>query len=182
MGTNPSYFSGCGDDCPVERVSWEAAQEFVRKLSEKTGQTYRLPSESEWEYACRAGGTFAYCGSDNKDKVAFDEQRDGWKTHPVARKQANAFGLYDMSGSVWEWTEDCWHDNYSGAPNDGNAWVSGESCSWSRVARGGSWYSGARSAAERGLAKSFWDTRGRSNQDPAIVGYTFGLRPARALR
>jgi formylglycine-generating enzyme required for sulfatase activity len=165
----------------VERVRWEHAQEFVRKLSEKTGQTYRLPTESEWEYACRAGGTFAYCGSDEKDKVAFNEQRDGWNTHPVARKQANAFGLFDMSGSVWEWTEDCWHDDYKGAPNDGSAWVIGESCQWSRLARGGSWRSGPRSAAERGFAKSFWDTRGRNNRDPAIVGATFGVRPARAL-
>ena len=136
MGNNPSHFSGC-DDCPVETVSWSDAQAYVRKLSEQTGQRYRLPSEAEWEYACRAGGTHRYCGSDNVDAVAWYKDNSGGKTHPVGRKQANAFGLFDMSGNVWESTEDCLNDSYAGAPTDGSAWLSGN-CS-GRALRGGSW-------------------------------------------
>jgi formylglycine-generating enzyme required for sulfatase activity len=183
MGGNPSYFASCGDNCPVEKVSWSDAQKFVRKLSEKTGQAYRLPSEAEWEYACRAGGSFAFCGSDDPDSIALNRAGHHGKTYPVARKQANAFGLYDMSGNVWEWTEDCWHDNYTGAPGDGSAWIAGGSCSWSRVVRGGSWYSDPRPAAERGIAVGHWDVRGggRPRFPPEVVGFTFGLRPARVL-
>lgn len=183
MGGNPSYFANCGDNCPVERVGWSDAQKFVRKLSEKTGQTYRLPSEAEWEYACRAGGSFAFCGSDDPDSIALNRAGHHGKTYPVARKQANAFGLYDMSGNVWEWTEDCWHDNYTGAPGDGSAWIAGGSCSWSRVVRGGSWYSDPRPAVERGIAAGHWDVRGggRPRFPPEVVGFTFGLRPARVL-
>jgi formylglycine-generating enzyme required for sulfatase activity len=182
MGGNPSYFVGCGDNCPVERVNWTDAQKFVRTLSEKTGQVYRLPSEAEWEYACRAGGSFAYCGSDNEDSIAHRRAGHGNKTHPVAGKQANAFGLYDMSGSVWEWMEDCWHDNYKGAPSDGSAWTTGETCS-RIVVRGGSWFHDPRPAAERGIASFYWDVRaGRANKfPPDVVGYAFGLRPARVL-
>ena len=183
MGNNPSYFVRCGDNCPVERVNWEDAQKFVRKLSEKTGQAYRLPSEAEWEYACRAGGTFTYCGSDNEDSIAHRHESHGNQTRPVAGKQANAFGLYDMSGSVWEWIEDCWHDKYVGAPGDGSAWTAGGSCPSSRVVRGGSWFNSARPAAERGIANHYWDVRGgRYNKfPPEVVGYTFGLRPVRVL-
>ena len=182
MGSNPSYFARCGDNCPVERVSWTDAQKFVRSLSEKTGQAYRLPSEAEWEYACRAGGSFTYCGSDNADSIAHSRASHDNKTLPVAGKQANAFGLYDMSGSVWEWMEDCWHDNYQGAPSDGSAWTTGETCSRS-VVRGGSWFNDPRPAAERGIASFYWDVRaGRANKfPPDVVGYAFGLRPVRVL-
>jgi len=153
MGNNPSHFSSCGDDCPVESVSWDDAQAFVKKLSEQTGQRYRLPSEAEWEYACRAGGKHKYCGNDDVDAVAwhignskvlvkkgglFSKNEYGAnKTYPVAKKRANAWGLYDMSGNVQEWVEDCYHDTYTDAPTDGSAWVSG-SCQ-QRVLRGGSW-------------------------------------------
>ena len=181
MGTNPSYFPNCGDNCPVERVHWQDALEYVRKLSEITGQKYRLPSESEWEYACRAGGTYLYCGSDNKDDVAFNEQRDGWKTRPVAGKQANAFGLYDMSGSVWEWTADCWHDDYSGAPNDGTAWTTGDSCFYgSRVVRSGSWFSGPRPVTERKRAGNLQEWN--SGKSVARDQGAHGLRPLRELK
>jgi len=138
MGANPSYFKLCGSSCPVENVSWNDAQDFVQKLNAKTGKNYRLPSESQWEYACRAGGRHEYCGSDNVDAVGWYDRNSGKSTHSVAGKQPNAFGLYDMSGNVWEWVEDWYHDNYNGAPTDGSAWVSGGEQK-SRVLRGGSW-------------------------------------------
>jgi formylglycine-generating enzyme required for sulfatase activity len=138
MGSNPSNFKQCGASCPVENVSWNDAQEFVEKLNAKTGKYYRLPSESEWEYACRAGGRHEYCGSDSVNTVAWYAGNSGKSTHPVAAKQPNAFGLYDMSGNVWQWVEDWHHNNYGGAPADGSAWVSG-GVQNNRVLRGGSW-------------------------------------------
>lgn len=143
MASTPSYLKECGDECPVEQINWNDAQEFVRKLGELTGKPYRLPSEAEWEYACRAGGKHDYCGSNDIESVAWYSNNSDGKTHPVARKQANAWGLYDMSGNVWEWTEDCWNSSLSGAPTDGKAWVSGQ-CSVGRVLRGGSWGGGPR--------------------------------------
>ncbi len=137
MGSNPSRFKSCGPDCPVENVSWNDAQEFIRRLSQRTGQNYRLPSEAEWEYAARAGTTTAYFWGD-----AFDAGRasNGSQTVRVGSYGANAFGLHDMHGNVWEWVQDVWHDNYSGAPSDGSAWMSGGDQS-RRVLRGGSWNS-----------------------------------------
>ena len=137
MGSSPSRFSSCGDDCPVERVSWNDAREFARRLAEKTGKRYRLPSESEWEYACRAGGTDRFCGGGDAGSVAWLSQNSGGKTQRVAQKRPNAFGLYDMSGNVWEWTEDCWNSSYAGAPSGGAAWLAGD-CS-PRVNCGGGW-------------------------------------------
>ena len=136
MGINPSYFTNCGDDCPVEQVSWIDAQEFIQKLNAKTGKQYRLPSEAEWEYVCQAGGKQEYCGSDNVDSVAWHDSNSGDTTHSAASKQANTFGLYDMSGNVWEWVEDSYHENYNGAPVDGSVWQ-GDGAK--RVLRGGSW-------------------------------------------
>ena len=170
MGNNPGYFSNCDDDCPVERVSWNDAQDFLRKLGAKTGKTYRLPSEAEWEYACRAGGAQKYCGGNNADSVAWYDRNSKQKTHSVAAKQANAIGLYDMSGNVWEWVADCYHVSYDGAPADGSAWTSG--CSENRrVLRGGSWDSGSRGL--RAAVRYRFDASYRSND--------FGLRPVRAL-
>jgi len=143
MGNNPSEFTKCGDNCPVEKVSWNDAQNFIQKLNTKTGKQYRLPSEAEWEYACRAGEQLNYCGSANVEKVAWYgtyEQQTGNSndtTHPVATRQANALGLYDMSGNVFEWVEDSYHDSYIGAPADGSVWQGDDT---KRVARGGSWY------------------------------------------
>jgi len=159
MGSNPSSFARC-DDCPVEGISWNDAQKYVDKLSRMTGKIYRLPSEAEWEYVCRAGGREKYCGSDDVDSVAwhgapFGSGNSDGKTHPVAQKQANAFGLHDMSGNVAEWVEDCYHEHYNGAPVDGSAWIVGEDrgariagkddgagiageCRY-RMLRGGSW-------------------------------------------
>jgi formylglycine-generating enzyme required for sulfatase activity len=136
MGSNPSGFPNCGDNCPVENVSWDDAKQFIQKLNAKTGKQYRLPSEAEWEYACRSGGKQEYCGSDDINSVAWYESNSGSATHSAASKQANAFGLFDMSGNVWEWVEDSYHDSYNGAPTDGSAWQ-GDGAK--RVLRGGSW-------------------------------------------
>lgn len=106
MGSNPSISTNCGADCPVDQVSWNDVQEFILRLNQKTGRKYRLPTATEWEYACRAGVRQEYCGSDNVDSVAWHKGNSGGKTHPVAQKQANAFGLHDMSGNAWEWVED----------------------------------------------------------------------------
>ena len=142
MGSAPPelYFKDCGADCPVERVSWNDVQEFIQTLNQKTGAHYRLPSEAEWEYACRAGHDTLYCGGNDLGAVAWHGGNAGGKTHPVGGKAANPFGLYDMSGNVWEWLQDCYHDSYQGAPSDGSAWVDGIICASDRRAvRGGSW-------------------------------------------
>jgi formylglycine-generating enzyme required for sulfatase activity len=139
MGTNPSQFDTCGDDCPVEQVSWDDAQLYIKKLNAKTGKQYRLPTEAEWEYACRAGSDTEFCGGDFADAVSWNSINSGSflfnAPHVVATKKPNAFGLYDMSGNVWEWVEDTYHPNYTGAPADGSAWQGGTM----RVLRGGSW-------------------------------------------
>jgi formylglycine-generating enzyme required for sulfatase activity/TolB-like protein len=141
MGDNPSNWKG--DNLPVECVSWNDVQEFLKKLNQRDpGRNYRLPSEAEWEYACRAGTTTRYYNGDNANtlgEIAWYSNNSDTKTHPVGQKRANAWGLYDMSGNVWEWCEDYWHDNYIGAPTNGSAWLS-PSGSY-RVLRGGSWYS-----------------------------------------
>ncbi len=137
MGSNPSHFNQCGDDCPVDSVAWDDVQAFIEKLNARTTKSYRLPSEAEWEYACRTEEDQAYCGSDDLDSVAVYGRMSGERTMPVAAKQANARGLYDMSGNVWEWTQDCWNKTYSGAPTDGSAWTAGDCAQ--RVLRGGSW-------------------------------------------
>ena len=169
MGSNPPInFSDCGGDtCPVEGVSWNDARQFVSKLSAKTGKTYRLPSEAEWEYACLAGGRHQYCGSDSAVNVGWYGDNSGMVTHPAAGKQANAWGLHDMSGNVWEWTEDCWNENYSGAPTDGSAWLTG-GCS-QRVVRGGSW---------RGFIK-FMRSSFRLNLNPSDRDLNLGFRLVR---
>jgi formylglycine-generating enzyme required for sulfatase activity len=137
LDPNPSYFSG--DDHPVELVSVPDAVEFCDRLSRVFYRQFRLPSEAEWEYACRAGTMTRYSFGDEGDigSYAWHEGNSGGQTHPVKQKKANPWGLYDMHGNVLEWCQDIWHDNYEGAPTDGRAWD--DTISVWRVARGGSW-------------------------------------------
>jgi len=140
MGNNPSYFQKCGSRCPVEQVSWDDAQEFSKRLSQKTGKQYRLPSEAEWEYAARAGSNSNWSFGDDVNTLseyAWYSINSNDRTQPVGGKKPNAFGMFDVHGNVLEWTEDCWSYSYSGAPKDGSALTSGL-CS-GRVMRGGSW-------------------------------------------
>jgi formylglycine-generating enzyme required for sulfatase activity len=137
-GSNPSYFKE--DDRPVEQVNWDEANAFAAQLGHKNGRVIRLPSEAEWEYACRAGGQHeTYCGQGQVSDLAWFGANSGTRTHPVVQKQANAWGLYDMNGNVWEWVLDCWHKDYTGAPSDGSAWAGNETCG-PRVVRGGGWF------------------------------------------
>ena len=124
---------------PVINVSWNDAQPYVEWLSRKTGEGYRLLSESEWEYVARAGTTGPYhFGSSLSPSQANYAESEHWKTVPAGSYSANAFGLHDVHGNVWEWVEDCWNGSYDGAPSDGSAWESSGECS-RRVLRGGSW-------------------------------------------
>jgi formylglycine-generating enzyme required for sulfatase activity len=121
MGSNPSDFKKCGDNCPVENVSWMDIGIFIQKLNSITGKQYRLPSEVEWEYACRANKNNVYCGANDVEVVAWYKSNAESKTHKVGEKEANGFGIYDMSGNVWEWVQDCWYDHYKDAPNNNSA-------------------------------------------------------------
>lgn len=172
MGSLPpeSYFKTCGEDCPAANVSWDDIKLFLKKLNEKTGKQYRLPTEAEWEYACRAGGSHKYCGSEDPDAVAWYDNNSGETVHAVAQKGKNAFGLYDMSGNVWEYVQDCYHDSYLDAPDDGSEWQGSCSKGAMRVVRGGSW------TDERYNTRSA--NRGRCN----LTGmYDIGFRLARTL-
>ena len=140
MGKNPSHFKG--EDRPVEMVSWKEVQKFVQKLNAKEStDKYRLPSEAEWEYACRAGTQTRYYFGDDESKLneyAWYAANSDRETHSIGQNKPNPWGLYDMHGNVWEWVQDDWHENYNGAPSDGSVWEDGNSSC--RVSRGGSWY------------------------------------------
>jgi formylglycine-generating enzyme required for sulfatase activity len=170
MGSNPSQFKG---DChPVEQVSWEDATEFLKKLNglseERTaGRFYRLPTESEWEYACRAGSSRAYCFGEDEARLgeyAWYGKNSGNKTHPVGQKKPNAWGLYDMHGNVWECCSDWFGEYPSGAVTD----PTGASTGSSRVRRGGGWNFGAANCRS---ASRYW-------YDPSIRDDERGFRLA----
>lgn len=144
-----------GGSRPVVDVNWHEAREYVQWLSEQTGQTYRLPTEAEWEYAARAGSTTRYSTGNCIDTSQANFQGGApapgcpgglyrEQTSPVETFAPNAWGLYEMHGNVWEWVEDCWHGNYDGAPDDGSAWTGSGQCD-AAVLRGGSWSMGGRS-------------------------------------
>lgn len=146
----PSYFSGRNH--PVEQVSWEEVIEFCARLTQKAGQTYRLPTEAEWEYACRAGTTTPFsCGETitpalanyNGNYAYGAGPKGGYREQTIAvgTMQPNTFGLHDMHGNVWEWCADHWHDTYEEAPSDGSAWVIQADERSRRVIRGGAWVS-----------------------------------------
>jgi hypothetical protein len=122
MGSNPSHFNNCGDSCPVEGVNWNDIQIFLQKLNTITGEKYRLPTEEEWEYACYGGSKTKYCGGNNFDAVGWSGENSGDQMHPSGQKQANGYGLYDMSGNVSEWMSDCWEGDCSQHLNRGGAW------------------------------------------------------------
>jgi len=179
MGNNPSDFNSCGDDCPVETVSWEDAQEFIEKLNlhENTNR-YRLPTEAQWEYSARAGTKTALpngdlaetgCNMDiNLDAIAWYCGNADDKTHPVAQKQANAWGLYDMHGNVWEWCQD-WHGSY---PTNSVTDPEGPSSGTYRVTRGGSWDKYAQNCRSAG---------GRRDSNPSSRYWNNGLRILRTI-
>ena len=137
MGANPSLFNG--DDLPVERVSWDDCQEFLKKLNARyPGQNYRLPTEAEWEFAARGGihsKGFEFAGSNDLEEVGWYDKNSSSKTHPVGQKKANELGSHDMSGNVWEWCQD-WHGDYPKTPQNN---PQGPATGYSRVYRGGSW-------------------------------------------
>jgi formylglycine-generating enzyme required for sulfatase activity len=139
MGNNPSHFKG--PKLPVENVSWDDCQGFLTKLSENvTGVDFRLPTEAEWEYACRAGSSTEYCYGDGEaglGEFGWFSGNSGQTTHPTGEKKSNAWGLYDMHGNVWEWCQDWFYSSYNGAPDNGSALESPARSL--RVFRGGCW-------------------------------------------
>jgi hypothetical protein len=165
MGDNPAHFQG-DDRRPVEHVSWEDAVRFCEGLSAQTGGMYRLPTEAEWEYACRAGTTGAHYG--DLDAIAWYSKNANRTTQPVAQKQPNAWGLYDMFGNVWEWCLD-WYDRY---PSDPQRDPKGPPSGGRRVIRGGAWNDGAR----------YCRAAQRNDYTPSNRYGVVGFRPARSLR
>ena len=170
MGVNPSTFQPGRKDRPVERVSWIDAMAFCRKLTEREraagrlrdGESYTLPTEAQWEYACRAGSTGAYAGDPNS--MAWHNANSGGTTHPVGTKRPNAWGFHDMSGNVLEWCSDWYGDYPGGTVSD----PSGPERGHYRMARGGSWRTDAR------LGRS----AARSGGSAGRLDYTIGFRVA----
>ena len=163
MGSNPSHFKGA--TLPVECVSWEDCQKFIEKINSTGVGTFRLPTEAEWEYACRAGTTGDYAG--NLDEMAWYTSNGDSKTHPVGTKKANPWGLYDMHGNVWEWCQD-WYDSYR---QDRQTDPKGAAGGSGRVLRGGSWSNNARGCRS---ASRDWHS-------PSSRGYDLGFRLVRMV-
>lgn len=165
MGENPSIV--VGENCPVDSVTWEDAQKFIKKLNEINDTNYRLPTEAEWEYACRAKTSTRFFFGDN---ITLEQVNYGAKVScqnsPVGIHPANDFGLYDMHGNVFEWCEDTWHENYEGAPTDGSAWVD-ENLDH-KVYRGGAWN-----------ASSYYNRSAfRYHRPKTVATYNMGFRIA----
>ncbi|PZO15951.1 MAG: formylglycine-generating enzyme family protein [Leptolyngbya foveolarum] len=178
LDSDPSLLKG--DDRPVEFVSWYNAVEFCQRLSQQTRQAYRLPSEAEWEYACRAGTKTPFHFGETLDsslanyhaEITYGEGVKGEcreQTTNVGLFSANAFGLYDMHGGVWEWCADCWHDSYRDAPTDGSVWLANNSTD-GRIVRGGSWFNNPRNCRS-----AF-----RDDGTPDDCSYAVGFRVSRS--
>jgi eukaryotic-like serine/threonine-protein kinase len=190
MGENPARFQG-DDDLPVECVSWSSAIKFCKKLSEKTGRTYRLPSEAEWEYACRAGTEtpFAFGETITPEIVNYGDTYLGIadcdyskKTTPAGQFPANRFGLYDMHGNLWEWCLDVWTDNYDNAPVDGSVTEDDSSqgsykkmLHATNTIRGGCWFDSAR------LCRSAIRSYSTASNGDNVVGLRVVAVPASTL-
>jgi formylglycine-generating enzyme required for sulfatase activity len=171
MGSNLSDFSFCGDTCPVEMISWNDTQEFIQKLNSKTGKSYRLPTEAEWEYAARSGGKkekYAGTSSDSElSSYAWYNFNSDNETHPVGKKKPNGIGIYDMSGNVYEWCQDWFSsDYYKNKPRNNPQGPSSDS---KRVFRGGSWLN------EPQLLRA----SDRNDDDPSIRHRRIGFRLVR---
>jgi formylglycine-generating enzyme required for sulfatase activity len=190
---DPSNFKG--DNRPVEQVSWEDAVEFCLRLSQYTGRTYSLPSEAQWEYACRAGTTtpFHFGETITTDLANYDGNYAYGQGPKGVYKQettavgsfgvANNFGLYDMHSNVWEWCLDDWHDNYKGAPTDGSPWFNSDDKlsdkSGRAVMRGGSWFDTPQNC--RSASRNFYDRDVRDNVD-SNIGFRVVCVVGRTLR
>lgn len=165
MGKNPSFHKG--ENYPVDNVSWNDAQEFISKLNQQSGKQYRLPTEAEWEYAARSGGKpEKYAGGDNVDLLAWNSANSNLLTHQVGTKAANALGIYDMSGNLWEWCQDWRNDGYYKTSPRKNP--PGPPTGSSRVNRGGSW----------NLDSSYVRVANRSWGEPNNRSYFLGFRLA----
>jgi formylglycine-generating enzyme len=170
MGSNPSDFKNCADDCPVESVSWNDAQDFISRLNQRTGKRFRLPTEAEWEYAARSGGKREKWAGTSSDRdlggYSWYEENSGYKTSPGGQKKPNGLGLYEMSGNVCEWCADWYDENYYQRSRKDNP--EGPGSGKVRVLRGGSW---ANSAGNTRAAN-------RAGLDPAERDSNNGVRLA----
>jgi formylglycine-generating enzyme required for sulfatase activity len=170
MGSNPSHFKGC-EGCPVETVSWDDVQAFISKLNSQTGMRFRLPTEAEWEYAVRSGGKKEkWAGTNSESSLgdyAWYDGNSGQRTHPVGQRKPNGWGLYDMSGNVWEWVNDWYDDKYYGKSPEKNP--QGPSGGTYRVLRGGAW----------GGHQDFARCASRHGHFPDFRNYDNGFRCAR---
>ena len=162
-----------GDRDPVVYVSFENATSYCAWLAEKRGLPLRLPTEAEWEASCRAGSRSELCFGDDAaalGEYAWYQENSHWRAHEVGTKRANAWGLHDLHGNVWEWVEDTYHPSYESAPTDGGAWTAGgvpPGSSW-RVFHGGSWTS----------VPEYCRSSGRDRNPPGTRGFNLGFRPA----
>lgn len=169
MGKNPSYFKK-GGKYPVEQVSWYDTQSFISALNSKTGKTFRLPTEAEWEYAARSGGeNQVYSGGASIDNLAWFVDNSGAIPHEVGTKSPNGLGIYDMSGNMWEWCQDWYYKNYYANSSTNNP--SGPSSGLRRVYRGGSWFEKA------GICRSTFRYRNHPSRTIMSVGFRLVLLP-----